>query len=139
MVPWSRKGTVALAILASALISAFVGGSVGFLQGYGYALGDTGARASTLTTALRAIRNGNVKDGVALLEGDLDALIMTHWATDRSDPPLLSGLVRAIGDSSVDRKLFGTVARYRAEYPSTIADPKASEIITSHLKTFRTP
>jgi len=86
---WMRQ-----AILAGALASAFLGGSVGFSQGYAYALGDTAGRAATLTVALRSIRGGNTGEGVALLESDLDSLIIAHWATNRADPPLLSWLVR---------------------------------------------
>jgi hypothetical protein len=134
---WTKTGITALAILAGVLASAFLGGSVGFFQGYGYALGNTAARAMTLTVALRSIRGGNTDEGVALLESDLDSLIMTHWAANRTDPSLLSWLVRGFGDSSVERKLFATVARYRAEYPTTAVDPDVRETIASHLKTFQ--
>jgi hypothetical protein len=134
---WTKTGITALAILAGALVSAFVGGNVGFFQGYGYALGDTSARAVTLTIALRSIRGGNTDKGVALMESDLDTLIMTHWATNRTDPPVLSWLVRGFSDSSVERKLFATVARYRAEHPTTAVDPEVRETIASHLKTFQ--
>jgi hypothetical protein len=126
-----------LAILAGALASAFLGGSVGFSQGYAYALGDTAGRAATLTVALRSIRGGRTDEGVALLESDLDSLIMTHWATNRTDPPLLSWLVRVFSDSSVERKLFASVARYRVEHPTTAADSEVREAISSHLKTFQ--
>src|SRR5215813_6692747 len=129
----------ALAILAGVVASAFVGGSIGFSQGYGYALGDTAGRAATLASALRSIRGGNTGEGVALLESDLDSLIIDHWATNRADPPLLSWLVRAFSnDPSVERKLFASVARYRVEHPTTAADPEVREAISSHLKPFQT-
>jgi hypothetical protein len=128
----------ALAIFAGVLASAFLGGSVGFFQGYDYALGNTAAQAMTLTVALRSIRSGNTNEGVALLENDLDSLIVTHWAANRTDPPLLSWLVRGFNDSSIERKLFATVARYRVEHPTTAVDLEIRETISSHLKTFQT-
>ena|SRR5258708_5165918 len=128
----------ALAILAGVLASAFVGGSIGFSQGYGYAFGDTAGRSVTLAAALRSIRGGNIGEGVALLESDLDSLIIAHWATNRADPPLLSWLVRVFfNDSTVERKLFASVARYRVEHPTTAADPEVRDAISSHLKTFQ--
>ena len=112
---------------------------MGFMQGYAYGLSDTGARAAVMTTTLRALRRGEVKEGIARLESDLDVLIMEHWTSNRSDPPLLSWPFRPIGNDSADRKLLAQVARYRMEYPTQEANAKVRDIITSHLKGYQTP
>jgi hypothetical protein len=78
-----------------------------------------------------------VTAGIALLESDLDTLVMEHWATGRNDPPLVSWLVRNTGSDATDGKLFAHVARYRAEYPSSAVVPEVRDIIASHLKQFR--
>ena len=136
---WTRRGLIALALVLGALASAFVGGSVGFLQGYDYALGDTAARAVTLTGALQSIRSGKIDEGIGRLESDLDALVMTHWATTRGGPPTLSWIVQTMRDPAVERTLFAAVARYRAQHPTTAAPANVREIITSHLRSFQTP
>jgi hypothetical protein len=133
-----RKTVIAISVIAgTALVSAFAGGTVGFLQGYAFAIGDTSVRASTLVTALRTLRAGDVAKGVFQLESDLDTLIVEHWASNRSEPPLFSWLARSIRDDAADRKLFARVARYRAEYASASDMPEVSTIITSHLKGFQ--
>jgi hypothetical protein len=137
MAPVTKKTLKISVIVGLALVAAFAGGTVGFLQGYVYGLGDTGARAYTLTTALRTLRTGDVTKGVSQLESDLDTLIMEHWASNRGEPPLLSWLYRAMGDDTSERKLFARVARYRAEYPSPAPTPEVKETIASHLKGFQ--
>src|SRR3981081_807038 len=104
-----KKGSVVLAATAMVFASGFAGGRYGFMQGYVYSLGDTGVRAATLTTALRALRGGDVTKGIALLESNLDTLVMEHWATNRTDPPIFARLVRADSSDTNDRKLFGHV------------------------------
>jgi len=138
MAPMTRKTLRITAIVGVALACAFAGGTVGFLQGYVYGLGDTGARAFTLTAALRTLRAGDVSKGVSQLESDLDTLVMEHWASNRSEPPFLSWLYRAMSNEAADRKLFAHVARYRAEYPSSAPIPEVKETIASHLKEFQT-
>jgi len=137
MVPRTKKGLIVLGAVVLALASAFAGGTYGFLQGYVYGLGDTGAKAFTLTTTLRTLREGDVAKGISRLEGDLDTLIIEHRAIGRSDPPLLSWFVRANRDDAIDDKLFARVARYRIEYPSSAPAPEVSDAITSHLKGFQ--
>jgi hypothetical protein len=138
MAPGIKKGLVVLAAVALALASGFVGGRYGFMQGYVYSLGDTGVRAATLTTALRALRSSDVTKGISLLESNLDTLVVEHWATNRADPPIFSRLLRADSNDAADRKLFGRVASYRSEYPSSHAVPEIRDAITSHLKGFQT-
>jgi hypothetical protein len=137
MTPGIKKGLVVLAAAALVLASGFAGGTYGFMQGYVYSLGDTGVRAATLTTALRALRSGEVTKGISLLESDLDTLVVEHWATNRTDPPIFARLVRADSSDAADRKLFGHVARYRSEYPSSDRVPEVRDAITSHLKGFQ--
>ena len=136
---WIRKSLIALALVLGALASAFLGGSVGFVQGYGYALGDTAARAVTLTGALQSLRGGKIDEGIARLESDLDVLVMEHWAANRGGPPMLSWIVQSMRDPSVERTLFAAVARYRAEHPTAAEGANVREIISSHLRSFQTP
>jgi hypothetical protein len=133
---YRKLGVIALVVLTISLVSAFIGGSIGFLQGYSYAIGDTGARSFTLTADLRALRKGEIEAGITSLESELDSSIISHWATTQDGPPILSWIVRSMGIGKYDRKFFGTVARYRAEYPSTTPDPNVREAIASHLRTF---
>jgi hypothetical protein len=133
---YRKLGVIALAVLTISLVSAFIGGSIGFLQGYSYAIGDTGARSYILTANLRALRKGEIEVGIHSLESELDSSIISHWATRRDSPPILSWIVRFMGIEKYDHKFFGTVARYRAEYPSTTPDPNVREAIASHLRTF---
>jgi hypothetical protein len=130
----TRVTVIAFGILAGVVVSAFAGGSVGFLQGYAYALGDTGVRAFTLSNALRAIRRGDAKSGVDSLEVELDSLIMSHWAAGQTSPSIFSWVVRVMGAQTHDTELFAPVISYRAEYRSTISNPSVREIISSHLE-----
>jgi hypothetical protein len=137
MVPVTKKLLTISALAALALISAFAGGTVGFVQGYSYGLGETATRASTLTTALRALRRGDVANGLSHLESDLDTLVMEHWASNRKDPPFTSWLLRTMRDDTAENKLFAQVARYRVEYPSSERAPAVKETIAAHLKGFQ--
>ena len=137
MAPVTKKALKIAAIAGLALFSAFAGGTVGFLQGYVYGLGDTAAKASMLTTTLRTLRTGDVTKGVSNLYSDLDTLIMEHWASSRSEPPFLSWLYRVMSDDAAERKLFAHVARYRAEYPTATPIPEVRKTITAHLKRFQ--
>jgi hypothetical protein len=137
MTPGIRRGSVVLAAAALVLASGFAGGRYGFMQGYVYSLGDAGVRAATLTTALRALRSGDVTKGISLLESNLDTLVVEHWATNRADPPIFSRVLRGDSNDAADRKLFGRVASYRSEYPSSHAVPQVRDAITSHLKGFQ--
>ncbi len=134
---YGKLGIIALVTLFSSLVSAFIGGSLGFFQGYAYALGDTGTRSVILVASLRELRKGNAEAGIALLEGELDSSIMSHWATRDGSPPLLSWAVRSTGIGKYDPEFFGKVARYRDEHPSTTPNPEVRDVITSHLKTFK--
>jgi hypothetical protein len=136
MRPLLKRSLGAMAIILLVLVSGFAGGTYGFIQGYVHGIGDTSTRASMVTSTLRALRSGDVAKGIALLESDLDTLIMEHWATNQGDRPLLSRLVRSSDSYAVDRKLFARVAHYRGEYPSPAVVPEVRETITSHLKSF---
>jgi hypothetical protein len=130
----TRIAVIILGILTGVLASAFAGGTVGFLQGYAHALGDTGVKAFTLSSALRAIRKGDLTAGISSLELELDSLIMSHWAAGQTNPSIFSWVVRVMGAQQHDKELFAPVISYRAEYPSTIPDPSVREVISSHLK-----
>ena len=138
---WSRRGLIVLALALGAFLSAFLGGSVGFLQGYGYGLGDTASKAVTLTGALKSLRAGKMEEGIPLLESSLDVLVMEHWAANRGGPPALSWVVRNTRNSKVERTLFAAVARYRTEHPPspTAEAADVQDIISSHLRSFQTP
>jgi hypothetical protein len=138
MAAGTKKWLVVLAAVALALASGFAGGAYGFMHGYVYSLGDNGVRAYTLTKTLRALRSGDVTEGISRLESDLDTLVMEHWVTNRTDPPVFSRLVRAGSSDVNDRKLFSHVALYRSEYPSSTPVPEVRDIIKSHLKGFQT-
>ena len=139
MRPVVKRSLGAVAVVALMLLSAFAGGTYGFMQGYVHGLGDTSVKAATLTTALRAMRNGELEKAISSLESDLDTLIIEHWATGRSDPPILSWLVHSSSSDVTDRKLFARVARYRDEYPSAAVVPEVRSAIAAHLKSFQSP
>jgi hypothetical protein len=133
---WTRRGLIALALLLGALASAFLGGSVGFFQGYGYALGDTAAKAVVLTGALRSLRAGKSDEAISRLESSLDVLVMEHWAANRDATPIFGWMVQATRDPAVERTLLSAVARYRAEHPTTAEGANVRHIISSHLRSF---
>jgi hypothetical protein len=137
MAPATKKVLKISAIAALALVSAFAGGTIGFMQGYAYGLGETAARASTLTTALQALRRGEVANGLSQLESDLDTLIMEHWASNRKDPPPTSWLLRIMRDDVAESRLFAQVAHYRVEHPSPEQAPAVRNTIAAHLKGFQ--
>ena len=137
MRPLVKRSLGAIAVVALVTLSTFAGGTYGFMQGYVHGIGDTSARAAILTTTLRTLRGGDVTEGIALLESDLDTLIMEHWATNHREPPILSWFVHSINSEAADRKLLSRVARYRKEYPSLAVVPEVKDAIESHLKTYR--
>lgn len=139
MAPVTKKVMRLSAVAALALVSAFAGGTLGFMQGYAYGLGETAVQASELTAALRAFRRGDMANGLSHLESDLDTLIMENWASNRADPPLTSWLLRTMRDDAVERVLFAHVARYRVEHPSSERVPEVKETIAAHLKGFQAP
>jgi hypothetical protein len=136
---WTGRSLIAFALVLGVLASAFLGGSVGFLQGYGYALGNTGGKAVILTSALKLLRAGKTDEGINRLESALDVLVMEHWAANRDGPPTLSWIVQTMRDPTVERTLFATVASYRTEHPTTAQGADVREIISSHLRSFQTP
>ena len=137
MKPYMKKAAILGAVFILMAVSAFIGGNYGFMQGYVYGAGDNGVKAFMLTKTLRELRKGNTTEGISQLESDLDILIMEHWGSSRSAPPLLSWFTRTIKDEPTDQKFFSEVARYRIEYPSTATLPEVRDTITSHLKEFQ--
>src|SRR5262245_35623026 len=135
MTPLARKTIAALVIGALLVVSAFAGGTAGFLQGYLYGLSANAAQAAGQVSALRALRAGDVPKTLSMLENALDALIVEHSTVNRSEPTLFALAFPELKEDEAERGLFERVARYRAEFPSQ-SIPMVRELIDSHLQRF---
>jgi len=135
----SKRLLTALLVIVGTLAATWLGGTIGFLQGYAYAAGDTGARASYLTTALKALRKDQPRVALAFLETELDSMIVANAGIHAEGKPLFAGLAYRLMDlGRADPRLFTTVAAYRSAYPSLSERADVRATVESHLSAMQT-
>jgi hypothetical protein len=141
---WNRKRVLVAAVwLVSLLAAHYVGGVIGFSQGYSTARGLSGHDAFISTTILRLLRQERTKDAIDFLEVKLDDQIAAASAfgdaprTYRS--PYNLWLRFAVLDAPVEENAaaFSQVLRYRQEFPPAVPGAEAKAKIMSALEPYR--
>jgi hypothetical protein len=122
----ASRTTVAVTILACALLFGGGGIVVGYFWGYLDSDGlNAPANSAVVATALRAYREGEVENAISLLESGLDSTLMERWSYDLRSHPL-AGFV---GDNQVKAKVLSFAADYRSEVPSTAPSEDVREAV----------
>ncbi len=122
------RNALTVMLFATIPMAYYAGGVVGFGKGYAAALYSQSADAIRTVSILRKLRTDDTKTPIAMLESQLDELIILN-RVGRQAYDSLFNLPRLIGVGStglVD-KVASSAVPYRAEFPSTAPSPlKAS-------------
>jgi hypothetical protein len=140
--PWNRKRVlVVLAWLVSLVIANYVGGVVGFTQGYSTALGHFGHQGFVSTTILRMLRAGRTPEAIQFLEIQLDSQIATAVDSGASEayrsPYNWRRLIVHDARAEADASALSAVLKYREEFPPVSPDAAVNATLMSKLAPYR--
>jgi hypothetical protein len=140
---WNRKHVlIGAAWWASLVLANYVGGVIGFRQGYKAALGLKGAEAMATTVELRALRRGSVAEVINILETRLDTDIASYVdsnvaKTYRSPYNLWLRLTFGNMPMEVDAAALAQVLKYREEFPPVVGSEAMKAKLMSVLQAYR--
>jgi hypothetical protein len=121
MIATPKRALLAAGWLISVAAANYVGGVVGFEQGYHTELALSGHDALLTATVLRQLRNGNIDGTITFLETQLDSEIVAGLFGEHAyDSPynLRIRLVFRDGPVAGNAWAFSEVLKYREEFPS---------------------
>lgn len=130
---WIKISLLLSGFLIIAAISYFIGGTIGFGEGYvahsrNFAPGDAFDRI----VALEAINKGDIKYASEVLEMELDGDLLKYWATKDINKSPFSFSVLNIDDSN--SILLKKIAKYRISHPSQSKNKDARKIVDDLVK-----
>lgn len=126
-------GIILLILVAGA--SFFIGGVIGFAQGFGYRTVLIAPTEGFLTVILlKEIREGRIDTGIDSMEVSLDSHIV-EYSTGEEQRCLLFDMFCM---SQYDRTFMSRIAKYRKEYPTKATDPDVKKSIEQTLKKYET-
>ncbi len=118
---------------ATGYVSYRVGGRAGFEEGYlASALDRDAINGAISVKALRSIRAGDHEAATSILETTVDGAVLTYWGYAKLD---LSRFDPRDGVRQPDR-VFGRIAQYRREYPSTTPYDNVRESVSETVASF---
>jgi hypothetical protein len=113
----TRKRIILLAAWLISLVAAnYIGGVIGFSQGYNTRTALSGGDALRTTSVLRQLRDGNTDEVITFLESQLDGEIAAHvFGENAYDSPYNLNLRLVFGDTQVasNSRSFSEVLKYR--------------------------
>lgn len=132
---WKKITIGVILFLIVGGISFFVGGVIGFVQGFGYRTVLIAPTEGLLTVSLlKAIREGRIDTGVDLLEASLDSHII-EYSTRKGQECLLFDMFCM---SQYDGTFMERIAKYRKQYPTKATDTEVKKRIEQTLKKYET-
>jgi hypothetical protein len=140
---WNRKRVVLLvAWVASMTAACYLGGVIGFTQGYSTALSLSGQDAFSTTIVLRILRRGAVPEAIHVLENQLDGQIAASvFGTPQKSYGSPYGLwLRFIsGNKPVEANTaaLSEVLKYREEHPPVSANASSNTDMMKKLGAYR--
>lgn len=120
-----KRAILAATWLLSVIAANYVGGVVGFTQGYGTELALSGHDALRTVMILRQLRRGNIEETISFMETQLDSEIASGLFGEHAyDSPYNLHMRLVFGDGPVagNAWAFSAVLEYREEFPSTSDD-----------------